>query len=80
MSLNWEHGILTTGPPGKSWGLFNTIFNNLVDNEMQCSFLETAAEIATRLLYKKICCLQNICKKALKKKRHSNFLLRYIYI
>ena len=36
MPLNWEHGILTTGPPEKSWGLVNTIFNNLVDNEMQC--------------------------------------------
>lgn len=64
-------------------GLVNTTFNNLVAHEMQCSRLETAAEIArdTKLLYKNICCLQNICKKAKKKKRpKASSLLIFFYL
>lgn len=73
---------------GFTLGLINTTFNNLVAQEMQRSLLETAAEIARdmKLLYKNICCLQNICKKAKNKnknkknhQRHfflANFLLR----
>lgn len=50
---------------------------------MQCSVLETAAEIARdmKLLYKNICCLQNICKKSLKKKNpKASSLLIFFYI
>lgn len=54
------------GGLGFTWGLFSTTFNGLADDEMQRSELETAAEIARdmKLLYKNICCLQNICKKS----------------
>lgn len=64
-------------------GLFNTTFNNLVDHEMQCSVLETAAEIArdTRLLYKKkFVAYKTYAKKVKNKKKtkgifFANFLL-----